>query len=106
RASLIIDTGNGAQPHRQGELVLAAASGDVVAWRPFSSAPRAERVRSLMRYTHTGEAAGIAGQTIAGLVSAGALLLVWTGLSLALRRLRSWRNRRSRAVRPEPAGLR
>ena len=48
-----------------------------------------------MRFAHTGEVLGIPGQTIAGLVSAGGAVLVWTGMALAWRRLRSWRKRRA-----------
>ncbi len=35
------------------------------------------------RWLHTGEAGGIVGQTIAGIASLAAFLLVWTGLALA-----------------------
>jgi len=104
-AVFIIDTGTGGQPHRQARLTLAAASGDVVAWQPFSSGARAARVREVLRYLHTGEVAGIPGQTVAGLVSAGVTVLVITGASLALRRLAAWRRRRARAVAPDGAGL-
>jgi uncharacterized iron-regulated membrane protein len=40
-----------------------------------------------VRFLHTGEVLGIAGQTIAGLVSLTSLFMVWTGLALAWRRL-------------------
>jgi uncharacterized iron-regulated membrane protein len=43
--------------------------------------------------SHTGEAGGLAGQTIAFLASAGGSVLVWTGIALAWRRFRSWRRR-------------
>jgi uncharacterized iron-regulated membrane protein len=95
--TFLIDSGNGAQPHRQAELTLAA-SGAALEWKPFASGSRAARVRSILRFAHTGEVLGAAGQTVAGLASLGALLLVWTGLSLALRRLRAWRGRRSRTA--------
>jgi hypothetical protein len=36
---------------------------------------------------------GLAGQTVAGLVSAAACVLVWTGFALAWRRFRAWRVR-------------
>jgi hypothetical protein len=42
------------------------------------------------RIAHTGEGAGVVGQTVAGLASLGDAFLVWTGISLALRRLRAW----------------
>jgi uncharacterized iron-regulated membrane protein len=52
----------------------------------------------LLRFIHTGEVAGIPGQTIAGIASAGAAVLVYTGLALSWRRFRAWlARRRSRA---------
>jgi uncharacterized iron-regulated membrane protein len=41
----------------------------------------------MLRFLHTGEALGLAGQTIAGLVSLSSAIMVWTGLALAWRRL-------------------
>jgi hypothetical protein len=38
---------------------------------------------------------GIPGQTIAGLATGGAVVLVWTGIALALRRFRAWIGRRA-----------
>jgi uncharacterized iron-regulated membrane protein len=52
-------------------------------------------MRTILRFAHTGEVLGIAGQTIAGLVSFGVLVLAWTGLTLSLRRLSAWRERRA-----------
>jgi len=49
-----------------------------------------------VRFLHTGEALGITGQTIAGLVSFTSLIMVWTGLALAWRRLVSPRLRKKR----------
>lgn len=94
--SFIIDAGTGGQPQKQARLTLSPVTGDVVSWEPFSTESRPERVRSILRYAHTGEVLGIAGQTIAGLASAGAVILVWTGVSLVLRRLRKWLARRRR----------
>ena len=54
--------------------------------------------RSWLRFAHTGEVYGLAGQTVAGLVSAGGVFLVWTGLALTLRRFAAWRRRRERAT--------
>ncbi|MBP7778413.1 MAG: hypothetical protein KA371_14950 [Acidobacteria bacterium] len=59
-----------------------------------------------MRFAHTGEYYGLTGQTIAGLVSAGGAVLVYTGLALAWRRRWAWLRRaqgRNRVRRPEPA---
>jgi len=82
-----IDEGNGGQPQRRHNLTLDAYSGDVAAWQPFSSQSTGQRARSWIRFLHTGEALGVVGQTIAGVVSATSVLMVWTGLALAYRRL-------------------
>jgi uncharacterized iron-regulated membrane protein len=86
-ARFSIDQGNGGQPQRRHTLVLDAVSGDVDAWQPFSSQSAGQKTRIWIRFLHTGEALGIVGQTIAGVVSATTILMVWTGLALAYRRL-------------------
>jgi hypothetical protein len=53
-------------------------------------------VRSILRFAHTGEVLGSLGQTIAGLVTLGAVFLVYTGLALTLRRFLKWTRRRRR----------
>ena len=40
-----------------------------------------------LRFLHTGEALGWPGQLVAGIASLGGVMLVWTGLALAVRRL-------------------
>ena len=82
-----IDRGNGGQPQLKQDLVLDSASGAIVEDLPFSSVSPGRRARTIMRFLHTGEVLGIAGQTVAGLVSLISLLMVWTGLALAWRRL-------------------
>ncbi|MEM6707811.1 MAG: PepSY-associated TM helix domain-containing protein [Pseudomonadota bacterium] len=47
----------------------------------------ARQARSWVCFLHTGEALGLVGQTIAGLVSLLTLIMVWTGLVLAWRRI-------------------
>lgn len=92
-ATFTIDTGNGGQPQKRAQLTLDRKTGEIVRWEPFSSYTAGRRARSWLRFAHTGEAAGVIGQTIAGLVSAGGALLVWTGLSLSWRRFRLWRGK-------------
>jgi uncharacterized iron-regulated membrane protein len=82
-----IDQGNGGQPQLRHTLTLDAATGATQAWQPFSSQSTGQKARSWIRFLHTGEALGIAGQTIAGAVSFTSVLKVWTGLALAYRRL-------------------
>lgn len=82
-----IDRGNGGQPQYRHTLELDARTGDVVSSQPFSSLSPGRQARSFIRYLHTGEALGIVGQTIAGIVSFTSIIMVWTGLALAYRRL-------------------
>jgi uncharacterized iron-regulated membrane protein len=89
-AVLTVDAGDGGQPHLRSTLALDARTGDVVRFETFSDLTPGRRIRALMRFAHTGEVFGIAGQTVAGIVSAGGAVLVWTGLALALRRFRAW----------------
>jgi uncharacterized iron-regulated membrane protein len=89
-----IDRGMGGQPQLRGTLTIDRATGNVVRWETFDTQTTGRRLRTFTRFAHTGEFFGVAGQTIAGLASAGAVVLTWTGLSLALRRLSSWRKRR------------
>jgi uncharacterized iron-regulated membrane protein len=91
-----IDGGTGGQPQKRAELSLDRATGRELRWQPFSAGTPGRRLRAILRFAHTGEVLGIAGQTIAGLASLGAVFLVYTGLALSWRRLRSWSRRRRR----------
>ena len=80
--------GRAGQPHRSGLLTLDAATGAARTWESFADATPARRAQQFLRYAHTGEYWGLGGQLLAGLFSLAAALMVWTGLSLAVRRLR------------------
>ena len=95
-ASFAIDAGTGGQPQKRAELQLDRATGEEVRWQPFSAGTPGRRLRSVLRFAHTGEVLGVAGQTIAGIVSLGAVFLVYTGLALTLRRFVKWVRRRRR----------
>ncbi len=100
-----IDRGDGGQPQKRASLSLNRASGEVTKWEPFPTQTTGRRLRSILRFAHTGEVLGIPGQTLAGLVSLGAAFLVWTGLALTWRRFRQWRAPRRTATpsrHPEP----
>jgi uncharacterized iron-regulated membrane protein len=97
-----IDRGNGGQPQLRTTVTLDRRTGAVIDTQTFSDQTPGRRLRSAMRFAHTGEIFGVPGQTIAGLASAGAVVLVWTGLALSLRRLRAWlARRRQSAVAPD-----
>jgi uncharacterized iron-regulated membrane protein len=96
-----IDKGDGGQPHLRSTLTLDRATGTVVTYEAFDDQSLGRRLRSISRFAHTGEVLGIPGQTIAGLATAGSVVLVWTGLALAWRRWRAWMKRRA-AERVDP----
>jgi uncharacterized iron-regulated membrane protein len=91
-----IDKGDGGQPQHRSTLTLNRATGEVVSFEAFSDQSLGRRLRSISRFAHTGEVLGLPGQTIAGLATGGAVVLVWTGIALTLRRFRGWVTRRSK----------
>ena len=100
-----IDRGNAGQPQKRAQLVLDRTTGETIRWEPFSSYTRGRQLRSILRFAHTGEVAGIVGQTIAGLVSTGGSVLVLTGMALAIRRFLAWFAKRSRSSTPALANV-
>ena len=93
RVVLTLDAGDGGQPQKRATLTLKRQTGSVERWEPFASQSPGRRARTWLRFAHTGEFYGLTGQTAAGMFTAGAVVLVWTGLAMALRRLLSWRKR-------------
>ncbi|MFL2840914.1 MAG: PepSY-associated TM helix domain-containing protein [Pseudohongiellaceae bacterium] len=77
----------GGQPQKQFTLTLDRNSGEQLSLTGLSDASPAQRARRIIRFLHTGEVLGFWGQTIAGVVSFATLLMVWSGLALAYRRL-------------------
>jgi len=82
------------RPDQRSSVTLDGGSGAVAERRMYQDLDPARRLRAWMRPLHTGEVGGIAGQTVAAIVSAAAAVLVWTGLALAWRRLRAAMRRR------------
>jgi uncharacterized iron-regulated membrane protein len=91
--TLTVDAGYGGQPQKRGTLTVDRASGAVRSWETFEALSPGRRARSWLRFAHTGEYYGLTGQTVAGLVSAGGAVLVYTGLALAWRRFMAWLRR-------------
>jgi len=89
-ASFTLDEGDGGQPQKRHVVTLDVSDGEVVNWAPFTSQSAGAQARRWVRFLHTGEALGLTGQTVAGLASFAAILMVWTGLALALRRFIRW----------------
>jgi uncharacterized iron-regulated membrane protein len=88
-----IDAGNGGQPEKRAQLTLNRKSAEEVRWEPFESYNQGRRWRMWIRFTHTGEEFGLMGQGVAELAALGGVFLVYTGISMALRRAFAWRTR-------------
>ena len=71
-------------------LTLDGKDGAIIQWLPYSASNAGQKARGWLRYAHTGELAHLPGQILTGVGCLGGVMLVWTGISLALRRLRSW----------------
>ncbi|HLM00647.1 MAG TPA: PepSY-associated TM helix domain-containing protein [Pyrinomonadaceae bacterium] len=95
-----IREGKELNPFASSTATFNARSGELTKWESYSGGSAGRRLRSWMRFAHTGESFGIVGQTIAGLASLGGAFLVWTGLSLALRRFRNWRAKKGDNAEP------
>jgi uncharacterized iron-regulated membrane protein len=94
--SFALDEGNGARPDKRSQLLVDPKTARVVEHKTYAAQEAGQQARSWLRWIHTGEAGGIPGQFIAMLASAAAVLLVYTGLALALRRF-------ARVLRGAPA---
>ena len=93
--SFTVDEGGAGQPQKRRTLLVNRRTGER-RWETFASLDAGRRLRSWLRFVHTGEYYGMAGQTIAGVASLGGVFLVYTGLALAWRRFWAWRARRAR----------
>jgi uncharacterized iron-regulated membrane protein len=100
QVTITVDHGTGGQPHKRAQLTVDRATGAVVSWEPFQSLSPGRRLRSILRFAHTGEVLGLVGQTIAGVASFAAVMLVYTGVALSVRRFAAWRRRRQSVQEP------
>jgi uncharacterized iron-regulated membrane protein len=79
-------------------LAMSRADGEILRWTPPGREPAGQRWRMYARVLHTGEAFGVTGQLIALTAALAALLLVWTGFALSIRRFLAWRSRSLRMI--------
>lgn len=84
--SITVDRSPGGQPEKSMQMTVDRQSGQVTSVRRFSDNNLGARLRQWARFVHTGEEFGLLGETIGALACLGALFLVWTGISLAIRR--------------------
>jgi uncharacterized iron-regulated membrane protein len=100
--SATVDTGTGGQPQKRTQYLLNRDTGRVIKITSFADGSLGQRLRAFVRFGHTGEYGGLPGQVIAAIASLGACMLVYTGLSLTIRRLRA----RLKRQRPRIAACR
>ncbi|WP_171060817.1 PepSY domain-containing protein [Poseidonocella sp. HB161398] len=85
--TVAMDRGNGRQAAKRETLILDRATGAALGHSGIEAQSPASRARGWFRFVHTGEVYGLAGQTIGAAACLAAMVLVYTGLSLGLRRL-------------------
>lgn len=85
--AIAIDRGNGAQSSKVHELELWRDGRGVIEPEAAVAPNGPQQARRFLRFLHTGEIYGFWGQTIAGLASLFAVLLVYSGACLAISRL-------------------
>ena len=81
-----VDRGTGRQPSRREDLLFDRATGELVARAGYPTFSPGFKIRRWLRFAHTGEVYGVVGQSMAGLVSLGVAVMVWTGLAMSWRR--------------------
>ena len=84
--TVAVDRGNGRQPSQSEDLLFDRATGELVGRGGYPTFSPGFKVRRWLRYAHTGEVYGVFGQSIAGAVSLGAAVMVWTGVAMSWRR--------------------
>ena len=82
----LVDRGSGRQPSKQFELVFNQNTGELVERAGYPTYRQGRKIRRWLRFAHTGEVFGLPGQTLAGIVTLGTTILIWTGLAMAWRR--------------------
>ena len=100
-------TGRAGQPQKASVVMVDRGSGTVLSVESFRDDPPGHRAQEFLRYAHTGEYWGLAGQALAGIFALATVLMVWTGFSVAMVMLRlrgPLSRRRGRCPREEPGG--
>ena len=89
-AVFTVDEGKSLNPFGRGTLSLESETAAIAKWEPYAEKNSAVQIRSWFRFTHTGESFGLIGQFIGFVACIGGAFLVYTGISLALRRLANY----------------
>ncbi len=96
RVVALVDRGSGRQPSKQFELVFDRNTGSLAERAGYPTYSQGRKIRRWLRFAHTGEVFGLAGQTLVGIVTLGTTILVWTGLAMTWRRFINTRGTKGR----------
>jgi uncharacterized iron-regulated membrane protein len=77
-------------------LTVNARSAAMTKWEPYGELNSARQLRTWFRFTHTGESGGMIGQILGFIACIGGAFLVYTGVSLAIRRFSRWLKKRGK----------
>jgi uncharacterized iron-regulated membrane protein len=92
-AIFTIDEGRSWNIFGRSTLAIDPQTLQITRWEPYAEQNYGRQLRSWIRFTHTGESGGIIGQFIGFMACIGGAFLVYTGLSLAVRRFARWSRR-------------
>ena len=74
-------------------LTIDTKTNEVTKWEAYGELNAARQLRSWARFTHTGETGGFVGQLVGFIACIGGAFLVFTGISLAIRRFWHWKSK-------------
>jgi uncharacterized iron-regulated membrane protein len=89
--NITVDRGDGGQPQKREQVTINPKSMEVTRREPFAAMTRGQQWRSWVRFSHTGEAGGWWGETLAFVTACGAIVLSLTGIALSWDRMQRWR---------------
>lgn len=75
-------------------LTVDVKTAEVAKWEAYGEQNSARQIRSWFRFTHTGETGGFIGQLVGFIACIIGAVLVWTGVSLAIRRFWHWKSKK------------
>lgn len=84
RIRVEVRTGRTGQPQKAFALTVDRETGAVASVESFRDETPGRRAQEFLRYAHTGEYWGLAGQALAGLCALAAVTMAWTGFRVAL----------------------
>ncbi|HEY7161999.1 MAG TPA: PepSY-associated TM helix domain-containing protein, partial [Acidobacteriota bacterium] len=90
-----VEANESINPFARSEITLNSKTGETIKKQSYNSNNSGRKLRIWARGLHTGEALRVPGQIAAFIASTGGAFLVFTGLSLALRRLKKYQQKQT-----------